>query len=313
MSRLKSLSIRQIILMGLPVVLVLLVSGSVYWLLNTASGAAWMWNKLEGLTAVDVRASRVAGDLSSGFVIRDMEFRSANLDVFVQHTEIRAGISWWPLSIRVDKMASQDVEIFVRSVEVPGETAEEGPDIQTTLEGLRLAVPLKVDDVALTNISLQQDDKPPVSLSESVRFQAALEEQLVVDYLDILATGLQTRLRGHLNLEAPFELAVVAEGRFEITGGADQPVLETPFKLESSGNLKQLQLSLTSEKFGLQLDGEVLEPVSGLSWNIKAVLDQLSWPESQSEQDLTGAESRPLTWRPYCDKRFRLANRRRNW
>jgi len=287
MSRLKSLSLRKIILVGLPVILFSLLSASVYWLLNTASGAAWVWNKLEGLPAVDLRASQVAGDLASGFVVRDMEYRSASLDVFVEHTEIRAGIRWWPLSIRVGRLAAQDVEIFVRSVEVPGEAAEEGQDIRTTLEGLSLPLTLEVEDVALTNISLQQDDKPPFSLSEVVRFQAVLDERLVVDYLDILATGLQTRLRGHLNLEAPFELAVVAEGRFEKTGEDDQLVLEMPFKLESSGNLEQLQLSLTSDKLGLQLDGEILEPVSRLSWNIKTVLKQFSWPETHSEQEFT--------------------------
>ncbi|MDX2416587.1 MAG: translocation/assembly module TamB domain-containing protein [Xanthomonadales bacterium] len=286
MSRLKSLSIRKIILVGLPVVLMLLFSGSVYWLLNTASGAAWMWKKLEGLAAVDVRTSQLSGDLASGFVIRDMEYRSANLDVVVQHTEIRAGIGWWPLSIRVGRLALQDMEIFVRSFEVPGESSEEGQDIQTTLEGLSLPVPLKVDEVVLTNISLQQDDKSPVKLSESVRFQAALDERLVVDYLDIRSTGLETRLQGYLNLKPPFELAAVAEGRFKIIGEVDQSTLEVPFKLESSGNLEQLHLSLTSDKFGLQLDGEILEPVSGLSWNIEAALDQLSWPETNSEQNL---------------------------
>ncbi|MGB7451149.1 MAG: translocation/assembly module TamB domain-containing protein [Lysobacterales bacterium] len=286
MSRLKSFSIRKVILVGLPVILIMLLSGSVYWLLNTASGAAWMWSRLEGLTEGDVRASQVAGDLASGFVVRDMEYRSESLDVLVQHAEINAGFSWWPLSIRVGRLSSQDVELIIRSSGGAGESAPEDQDIRITLEGLNLPVPLVLDDVALTNITLQHDDEPPVTLFESVRFQATLDERLVVDYLDILATGLETRLEGYLNLAPPFELVAVAQGRFEKSWEADQPGLEMPFKLESSGNLEQLQLSLSSDKFGLQLDGEITEPLSDISWNIKAVLDHLAWPESPSEQKL---------------------------
>ena len=77
----RKFSIRKTILVGLPVTVVLLLSGTAYWLLNTSSGAAWLWNRLEAQAAIDVRASQVSGDLASGFVVQDMAYRSASLDL----------------------------------------------------------------------------------------------------------------------------------------------------------------------------------------------------------------------------------------
>ena len=109
MSRFKSLSIGKIILLGLPLALILVLSCSIYWLLNTASGAAWLWSRVEGLATVDVRSSQVTGDLASGFEIQNLEYRSDTLDVLVGGAGIEAGMVWWPLSVRVDRLSLQDV------------------------------------------------------------------------------------------------------------------------------------------------------------------------------------------------------------
>ncbi len=70
MSRFKVFSVRKIILLWLPLMLAGLISGSAYWLLHTPGGATWLWNKVQGLEALDIRSSRVTGDLASGFVVQ---------------------------------------------------------------------------------------------------------------------------------------------------------------------------------------------------------------------------------------------------
>ncbi|MDH4019278.1 MAG: translocation/assembly module TamB domain-containing protein, partial [Xanthomonadales bacterium] len=287
MSHFKSLSFRKIILVGLPLVLILTFSGSVYWLLNTASGAAWLWGKLEGVAAVDLRSSQVEGDLASGFTIRDLEYRSNNLDLLVHRSEIEAGVSWWPLSIQVARLSFQDVEITTRTAEpvIPDPGAD--TDIRTTIEGLKLPIPVQLDDALLTNINLQQDDQAPIKLAESVRFTLALEKQLLVDQLEILAAGLETRLRARLSFESPFELELTAEGQVEKAREAGQPAFVVPINLEVTGDLDNVHLNLASHKFGLNLNGEVRDPVTSPKWNVDAAMDQFQDPDEQSEQALT--------------------------
>lgn len=289
MSRFSPFSIKKTILIGLPVLMILVIvmlSGSTYWLLNTSSGASWLWHKLESLDVADVHSSHVSGDLASGFVILDMEYRSTDIDLLVRQIEIEAGIGWWPMSIQIGRFSLQDLEILTRTSSGTADIANEGSDIRTILGNLELPLPLDISNAELSNISLRQDDEPPVMLVESVSFRAALDEELVVDHLDVLAAGLDTTLQGYLKLQPPFELAVSLEGVFERSGEADSPLMIVPFKLETSGNLDNVTLSLNSDKFGLQLQGEILDPASSPVWNIEAAMDHQRWPEDTSAKGI---------------------------
>ena len=290
MNRLKGMSLKKAILIGLPTMLflmVLLFSISAYWLLNTASGASWLWGKLETLELVDVRSSKVSGDLASGFIIRDMEYRSPDLDLVVRQAKLEAGFAWWPLSIEVDRLNLQGVEVSTRSSEEPGSNDSGDGDIRSTLAAIELPLPLQLNDIELTDISLQHDDNPRDTLVESVKFKAALDEQLVIDDLDILAKGLAVNLQGHLGLESPFELLMSVEGRFEVAGETGESLIELPFQLESSGDLDKMDLKLISEKFGLQFDAELLEPVSAPAWDAQVVLNRLGLPQDDMGPDFT--------------------------
>ncbi len=274
----------KVALLGLPVMLFALLLSTAYWLLNTSSGAAWLWNSLEGNAAIDVRSSQVSGDLASGFVVHDMEYRSAGLDLLVQRVEIAAGMGWWPLSLQVARLRLQDVNVVMRSSGNPEEVADTDDSIRAMLAGFELPVPLEIHDAELNRVNLQQDEGPVISLFESVRLRAALDRRLEVDHLGILAADFETSLQGYLDLQPPFALALTSKGRFTVAGESGATVLEVPYELEGSGDLDRVQLSVSSHKFGLQLEGELLDPIDHLAWDMEALLDQASWPETDSGQ-----------------------------
>jgi len=290
MSRVKGITLRKTILMSLPitaVLIVILLSLATYWLVNTASGAAWLFNKLKGLEFVEVRYSQISGDLNSGFVVQDMKYQSTNLDLLIRRAEIEAGFGWWPLTIKIDRLSLEDVEVLTRSSDAPGTSEDSDEDIRNTLASFDLPLPLEVNDAVLTNISLQQDGRPASALAESVRLKATLDERLVIDHLDVMAAGIETRLQGYLQFEPPFVLGATLQGRFEMAGEAGQTIFELPFKLESSGDLEKLQFKMTSQKYGLQVDGEILDPVSSPAWKARLVLDRFQWSENRIGQGTT--------------------------
>ncbi len=259
MSRNRTRSVKKFLLMGLPAALVLMLTFSVYWLLHTASGAAWLWSQVEDLAAGTVRYSHVDGDLASGFVIKGLEYRSEEYDLFAAHAEIAAGPGWWPVSIQVQSLALRDVEIVTHSSAEQKEGVDGATDIQSALATLKLPVPLKVHNAVLTNISLRQGDEMSHNMIESLVFQASLDERLVVDQLDMIAAGINARLDGDLQLEPPFELRAEVEGRYEVKGDAGATDLILPFKLESSGNLENVQFDFVSHDNGMQVGGELLQ------------------------------------------------------
>ena len=274
------------ILIGFPVVMVILLSATVFWLLNTASGAAWLWNRLEGSSAIDLRSSQLSGDLASGFIVRDMEYRSNGLDVLVRRAEIEAGLGWWPFSVQVAKLSLQDVDVVTRASEDSAQSANAGNDIRATLAGIKLPVPLEISDALLTRINLKQNEETSFRLFESVSFKLAMDDRLVVDHLEMLAESFETSLQGQLQLQPPFELNVTSQGRFAAIASPGDEGLEVPFKLDSSGDLDKLRVSISSHKYGLLLEGEVFDPLELGKWDIRADMDHIAWPESDTRPEL---------------------------
>jgi translocation and assembly module TamB len=229
----------------------------------------------------------------------------------LRRAELEASPGWWPLSIQVHRLSLQDVEVFSRTARATAQSTGDGTDIRSMLEGLGLPLPLEIDDAVLTNIIFQQDDQPPLAPVESVRFQAALDERLVVEYLDIMATGLETRMQGYLKLEPPFELAANMQGRIEITGETGEQPFSMPFKLEGAGDLDKIQFSVTSLENGLQLGGEILDPVLNPGWDARMVLDRLSWPQGPAEQVITLSDLSLVSQGNFNDWSFVLDSRLR--
>jgi len=233
----------KLVLLGLPVALILLLTVSAYWLLHTASGAAWLWSQAEDVAAGSVRSSNVEGDLASGFVIRGLEYRSGGVDFSVARAEIQATPGMRPLSIQVQGFSLDDVEVVLPPSGAVADGEDVQMDIHSVLTMLKLPVPLEVHAAVVTNIRLRQGEEPPRKLLDSLRFQAALDERLIVEQLQLSASGIELGLNGFLVSEPPFELVSSVQGRFRMTGGTDTADLILPFSLEVSGDLDNVHIN----------------------------------------------------------------------
>ncbi len=274
----RTFSFKKLLLIGLPVSLLVFLLVSANWLLNTNSGAAWLWNKIEDTADGAVSSSQVHGNLASGFIIQDLGYRTDGLKLSVGRVEIIVKPGWWPVSVLVETLSVQDVLFVTHSLEVPENDVKEEADIRSVLADLKLPVPLEIHNAVLTNIQLQEDEEAKLGLITSLRFQAELDERLSVDQLNIITPVIEADLQGHLLLKPPYPLAVDVTGRLEITGQTATTALNLPFTLQSAGNLDKLQFDFTSIENGLELNGEVLDPVTGPKWKIEGVMDHLLWP-----------------------------------
>ena len=150
MSRLRKF---RMVFIGLPVALVLFVTVSAYWLLNTTSGALWVWGKVEHVAAGAIRVSGIEGDLSTGLILKNIEFQQDDLEVQAQRVELTAGPGWLPFSIQIKGLHVQDVEITSRTGIEKQRGESQQIDIQATLAELEPPIPLEIHNAALSNIS----------------------------------------------------------------------------------------------------------------------------------------------------------------
>ncbi len=287
LNRSRTFSYKKLVLIGLPFALLVFLLVAAYWLLHTDPGASWIWNKVENSGGFVVSSSGTDGNLADGFKIQGLAYRSADIDVLVDHAEIKAGPGWWPLSIQVQTLSLLDVSIVSHPLNTPGKDVKAEADISSILEVLKLPIPLKIHDALLTNISLHEGDEPPVEIVNTLRFKATLDEQLSVHQLDITAPRFEAGIHAQLALESPHDLDVAAQGRLQVTGEGAANELILPFTLESSGNLERILFDIASPENGLNLDGELLEPFERLAWDINGTLHHFDWSFGDSGETVT--------------------------
>jgi len=281
MSRTKKL------LLALPLAVMVAIAVPYYWLLHTESGASWLWNRATGPDAAGLSASGVTGDLVGGLVIRDLVYRSDGFDLSVQRMDIQAGVNWLPPSIEVRKLGLLDTDILIHAGGSAAGQADEYTDAGSLLGGLEPPLPVIISDAVLTNIDARREDDPAVIEIESVSFGMSLGKQLVINHLDILAAGIESHIEASLALAAPYELSLDADTRLEYAAASGAKPLVLPFRLKGAGDLARLQLTLTSAGSGLQVQGEIEDPLNSAHWDLDANLDRIQLPEEIGGQEIT--------------------------
>ena len=276
-------SFRKIMLAGFPALLLLSALSSYYWLLHTSSGASWLLNQAQQAVSGSIRSSPAEGDLASGVTIQNLEYRSDELDMNADRFYIQAGIGWWPLSIEIQSLNLAGVAIHRHDLTPDSEALSDGQDIREVLSGLKLPVPVRLISAVVTDVTLREDDEPTLARIDSASLQAALDQALVVHQLEIIASGSQVKLEGQLLLEPPFAVSAKAAGHLLTTGLIGAGELPLPFRLDCTGNLDKLQLTLTSEKNGLRLDAGLQNLITEPVWDLSARLDELQWPPEAQE------------------------------
>jgi translocation and assembly module TamB len=268
----RKLSIKKLVLIGLPLSLLVLVSVTSIWMLASQSGSNWLWHQLESSASGSLQASRVEGDLATGFVIHGLKFHTQGTEIGVARVDISARPGVWPLSIQVQKLLLQNVTILSRTSADSLDTDIGQVDPGSIIEAMSLPLPLEIQHVELTDITFQENDDASVVLADALKFNLKLDEQLVIGQLVYSSPVVAATGQARLGFEPPYDLAVSLEAQVE---KESEQAFRLPFVFEGSGNLHQLQFRLRSNPMGLDLGGELLDPLNEPGWDITGVLQQL--------------------------------------
>ena len=173
------------LLIGLPLVLLVCLVATGWWLLRTDAGAGWAWSKLERSEAAALSSAGTDGNFADGFRIQGLVYRSADVDVLVGQAELKAGPGWWPLSIHIRELSLRDISVNLHPQAAGGEEHGDEADISAILSALKLPLPLEIHDARLTNVNLKDGDQQPVKLVDSLSLEVLVDEKLTVSRLDI--------------------------------------------------------------------------------------------------------------------------------
>ena len=163
--------------------LLLLVGGTWYWALHTASGARWLL--AQASEPVGISAASVSGDFGSGLALTDFVFANDSVIVSIRELAIVIDIDLFALAIDVVSTSAQTVDVKVLESEPDGSAPMAPAEV---LQSLVLPVPLRISDLEMQAISISSggDEYYIDTLSLAALWEESIDiERLVVSNDDL--------------------------------------------------------------------------------------------------------------------------------
>lgn len=205
------------LILGLVLILVGL-SGVLFWLLDTQSGLQWALKQVP-----DLKIKSVQGRLLEDISLEELSFQNKEINLQIQ----RVSFSWQPFLLLDKKLLLNSLIIEKANVELPAAIPSEKPAEKKPLEipDIKLPIQIILQDIQLRDLHIKQGDQNLPVLNELL-LSAEIKEKLQLHKLAIQTPLANADLNGFFQLSKPFDL------NFKINWQAPIPM----DNLQASGN-----------------------------------------------------------------------------
>lgn len=235
-------------LLGTLVLLILGVTGGIYWLISTPSGLHWLLATASRVTDGALTFSGVTGSLHRTFHAQSIAFRDDELVALVEDLTFR----WQPQHLLTGNLLIE--ALTIQSVEVHSAPSEE-EEPATLPESLRLPISIAVNKLGIRSLKAYTlgNDAPDVVITD---LALRLDSDGQRHHLQTLALELEWgKIAGNLQIDAdpPFDLASrLVFYNWATAANTDGKPSHIAIRL--GGNLEQVKAAL-AVKDG-ELDGQ---------------------------------------------------------
>jgi autotransporter translocation and assembly factor TamB len=249
----------------LPLLVLLLLAGTWYWLLHTQSGARWIWAQVESATGNALSATDISGDISGGLVGNGIAYEGDGVKVSIGEVSLSADVDLLPLSATILPAHVSDLRIELRGDK---ETDDES-DLRETFAKLQLPVELIFTDVELERGAIDWLGEDRSVVVDTLSLAGRWKDMWFVERFSLESALVSAKGNGNFELFDDNELQLEAELALpgELTGLDDTLLINTTLQ----GPLDGLLLQARTEEPRMHLRGRVSNITDALSW--EALLD----------------------------------------
>ncbi|PUE00552.1 MAG: DUF490 domain-containing protein [Candidatus Sedimenticola endophacoides] len=251
-------------ILGTPLLLGVLLTGSALYLVNTETGLRWLFDLAAAHTPGTLGASRVDGRLTGPLHLEDLALALAD-GTRVHIT--RLDIDWHPRALLDGELKLLGVHGSGIILTTPG--GEETPPGEP-FSGISLPLGLTIEALTLETLELRFADAGPLALQRIELAGGARAERVRIERLAITSPLVDVTLQGGLGLSPELPLEVQTHWSYRppeggaLTGAG--PI---------TGDLRRLTLHQRIEgALSGNLQGEVRELQGALSWGAELSLEQ---------------------------------------
>jgi translocation and assembly module TamB len=241
--------------------LVLLLVGSVAFLVSTQTGLDWGLALAQRFLPGTLSYRHIQGRLIGPLVIQELRYQQAPLDFKLRQAEF----DWQPSQLLSARLQITRLRVDGIELHLPPPGPEEPPAEPFTLQDISLPLQISIADIQVSDIKIFPDGAEQPIVINDVRLQAATEERtLAVQTLAVQAPQGNVALDGRLQPSAAYPLTL------NLRGDVQHPEYGA-LNIEGAvqGELKEtLSVRLTTTGLAtLRLTGEARQVLETPQWS----------------------------------------------
>ena len=223
--------------LGILLLLLLVLSGSLYWLTATTSGFAMLWTLAERASAGQLKVGRSSGTLWHGFSLQNVQWHSPTQQLTLSQLKL----DWQPKALWQRQLVIHSLALG--NVRYRGQSQSSQPPVAP--DNLRLPLAIRVERLTLG--ALDMADGPPLLAGLQARYHYQQQQHaLALDKVQTPWGRLHAAVA--LGANAPFTLGGQLDYRGTLEG------VDTHGMLQLQKNLLQPRVSGTVTALGLSAD-----------------------------------------------------------
>jgi translocation and assembly module TamB len=273
---------RRALLLFLPALLILLLTGAFAWLMHTEPGARWIWQRVVGLVPDDLRVEQLSGDLQSGLQLRGLEYRAESLSFEADVVTLRLDLDFWPPAVSVGQLDAGTLSL--RSYESPPDPAAPAP--AAWLPQLALPVPVRFEQARLGRLTWYGAAQQPQVDLQDLSFVAYWFDRLELDNISVRGGGSRGQGTVEIGLRAPHVLALDAAGTLALPLEGE-PAGTIEWQARARGDLERSRWELEVAQPQINLTAELNRLLTRPEWDLQLIADRLQWPLPPAVPELT--------------------------
>jgi translocation and assembly module TamB len=266
----------------LPVILILLlmIPIGLLGLMNSATGSHWLLQTIFSSLPAQVSVTAIEGQLLDRIELSGLRYKSEAETVAVKHLVF----AWQPSKLFSGVLKIADITLNEVNISVTETTASEKSTFDFNAE-LRLPVQVVIENLLLTDLKLQQDDK--IQQLERLHLSAFTEhDRLNLVSLDINAEPVAATTKGQIGLGKGFPLSLTTDWRVTT---ADYGLWQSTTKVD--GDIHQLSFdNQLSSPFKSSLKGRLENLLDTPRISAHGDWQKLTWPLSGTEPQITSEQ-----------------------
>jgi len=273
-------------MISIPAGLALVLAGVLYWMLDSESGARWLWSRASASVPGSLGAGELHGDLRSGLTLKAFAFENESISITSPNVKLQLGLGLFPVSLSIESLDADQLDIKQLSAPeaAPGDSPED------LLSSLSLPVPVDLNSIRIGRMIYRDEQGATRFESSNLYFSGRWQEDLLIRQAGLKTPAAEWSARARIGFRPPFPLDANLETRMDPAAVEIPSASPVQLKARLKGDLGDLEIEAQADRPAVTLRGRIRDLLQQPGWDLQLLAGELQWPLESDAPDVVVAQ-----------------------